>query len=750
MPLASWTNSQVIAQLDSSLKWNGATITYSFPTSSAGLYVGGREGAGFVALNVTQQAASTLAFSLWDDLIAPDFVKVAPGTSWSSSNIEIGSSKSGVSYAHAYQPGVGSVWFNASYDASTGTNNLVTPQPGQHGFLTYIHELGHSLGLDHMGNYNGSTATPSSYQDSTVYSVMSYYGPSWGSGTGAGQGLVAWADWVGADGRLYTPQTPMVNDIMAIQAIYGVETTTRADNSVYGFHSNIVGAQRSLFDFSVNKNPILTIFDSAGNDTLDLSGYSTSSVIDLAPGAYSSCNSMTSNIALAYTCNMENAVGGAGNDIISGNRLANALYGGAGNDVLNGLDGNDTLDGGAGADTLNGGVGNDTYIVDNIGDRLVEGAGAGFDLAKTALAGYVLADNVEYLEFIGTGTTNFVGTGNNLANTITGGAGNDFVSGLAGNDVLNGSAGNDTLDGGVGADSMNGGVGNDTYIVDNVADVAIEAAGAGSDLVKTALASWALANNLEALEFTGTTNFVGMGNGLANTITGGAGNDMISGLAGNDALNGSAGNDTLDGGVGADRMNGGVGNDTYIVDNIADVVIEGAGAGSDLVKTALTSYMLSDNFEKLDFIGGGTIGFRGTGNALANVITGGAGNDTLDGGIGADELWGKAGADFFDFTAALGAGNVDVIKDFTTKDDTIRLENAVFMAFGAYTGSLGQGAFWTGSAAHDADDRVVFNPNTGALLYDADGSGVAQAVQFGTLDVAGLIGTVTSADFLFI
>jgi len=349
MALANWTKTQILDQLITGQKWSGDVITYAFPTASTGMY-GATERTGFTALNASQQAVATLALQTWDDLIAPDFQK----TTATTSNIEIGFTTQGIGYAHAYLPTVGSVWFSGAQAS------LTAPQIGQHGFLTYVHELGHAMGLDHMGEYNGSGAwTPSSYQDSTVYSIMSYFGPSWGSSASAGAGLVAWADWVGADGKLYAPQTPMINDIMAIQAIYGVETTTRTGDTTYGFNCNITGTAAQLYNFAANKNPIMALFDSGGNDTLDLSGWSTPSTISLVAGSFSSCNSMTNNISIAYTCNIENAIGGAGADQIVGNDLNNLLDGGAGNDTLNGGKGDDILIAGAGNDTLHGGDGND-------------------------------------------------------------------------------------------------------------------------------------------------------------------------------------------------------------------------------------------------------------------------------------------------------------------------------------------------------------------------------------------------------
>ena len=349
MALANWTNQQVIDQLDSGSKWTSPVITYTFPTSAAGMY-GGAELAGFQAMNGAQQQAAILALQTWDDLIVPSIQKLTSGTA----NIELASSYTGVAYAHSYMPSVGSVWFGAAYA------ELMAPVVGKHSFLTYVHELGHALGLDHMGNYNGAgNWTPSSYQDSAVYSVMSYFGPNWGVGPNAGEGLVAWADWVGADGVTYAPQTPMLNDIMALQTMYGADTTTRTGNTVYGFGCNLTDGLKAIYDFTLNHNPILTLYDAGGNDTLNLSGFSTPSVIDLRAGAYSSCNSMTANIAIAYGCTIENAIGGAGSDTLTGNSAANRLEGGAGDDKLYGGDGDDLLYAGTGNDLCDGGTGAD-------------------------------------------------------------------------------------------------------------------------------------------------------------------------------------------------------------------------------------------------------------------------------------------------------------------------------------------------------------------------------------------------------
>jgi len=484
---------------------------------------------------------------------------------------------------------------------------------------------------------------------------------------------------------------------------------------------------------------------------------------------------------------------GTGNALdnrLTGNDFHNRLEGRAGNDVLLGGLGSDTLVGGSGADEMRGGVGDDTYQIDNVGDRTYELAGQGTDTVYSAIT-HTLLVNVENLSLFGTANVN--GAGNALANIIDGNDGRNLINGLAGADTMRGGLGNDTyivdnagdqvietadagtdtvqssitftlgdnverlyltgagnvdgfgntlanaingnsganrLDGGAGADVMRGGLGNDTYLIDMVGDLTLESSASGGvDTVESAIA-WTLAANVENLVLTGGASVNGAGNGLANSLTGNSGNNLLNGLAG------------------ADRMTGGDGNDAYVVDNVGDQAIEVSGAGGvDRVQSSV-SFVLGENVENLTLTGGGDR--NGTGNALDNALTGngganvltgfegsdtlrgGAGNDTLRGGLGSDILSGGSGTDSFVFDAALdGVTNVDMVLGYSAADDRLFLDDAAFA--GLASGALVEGAFHTGAAAADADDRIIYNSATGVLLFDADGVGGAAAVQFATL-----------------
>jgi Ca2+-binding RTX toxin-like protein len=219
-------------------------------------------------------------------------------------------------------------------------------------------------------------------------------------------------------------------------------------------------------------------------------------------------------------------------DIFRDTNTGNTILGLAGNDTIYGNGGNDILDGGKGKDTLRGGKGNDTYVVDNVGDKVIESANQGSDLVKSKVT-FTLGANVEKLTLTGLGNIN--GTGNALANTIAGNAGNN---------VLDGGAGNDTL---------NGGAGNDTYVLGATNDVVNDLSGIDtiSSTVTRSLASYAGIENLTLL---GVANIDGTGNADGNVLVGNAGSNTLTGMDGADKLIGGAGLDLLFGGAGADKF----------------------------------------------------------------------------------------------------------------------------------------------------------------------------------------------------
>jgi serralysin len=227
---------------------------------------------------------------------------------------------------------------------------------------------------------------------------------------------------------------------------------------------------------------------------------------------------------------------------------------------------------------------------------------------------------------------------------------------------------------------------------------------------------------------------------FADILLGGEGNDSFDGRGGNDRLDGGDGNDSLNGGSGADRMMGGDGNDQYVVDNRHDLVLEHAAGGHDIV-FAKVSFTLPGNVEEL-LLDSSAGPLNGTGNALANVISGSgaanilrgaAGNDLLKGNGGNDTLVGGSGKDAFLFVGPLGSStNVDRILDFSVPSDTIELDRETFTDL-PKSGVLAASIFVIGGHAHDANDRIIYNPATGALFYDSNGNGAGHQVHFATL-----------------
>ncbi|MBS1191827.1 MAG: hypothetical protein H6R10_3619 [Rhodocyclaceae bacterium] len=463
-------------------------------------------------------------------------------------------------------------------------------------------------------------------------------------------------------------------------------TGNAADNTLRGLDGN---------DILDGGDGADTMLGGTGNDTYIL-GNAGDQVIEQAGEGI---DTVKSSITYTLTANTENlTLTGTANLDGTGNELDNVLTGNSGSNTLVGLSGNDTLDGGEGADTLIGGTGNDIYVVDSTADAVVENAGEGIDTVRSAIT-YTLGGNVENLVLTG-GAIN--GTGNELDN------------------VLTGSSGANVLDGGAGADTMAGGYGNDTYILDDARDTVTEQAYQGTDTV-VAPFDYTLGANVENLVMTGTA-LTGTGNALDNVILGNDGNNTLTGLAGND---------TLDGGAGADLLVGGSGDDTYVVDTLADTIVELAGEGVDTVQAGLT-WTLGANLDNLTLTGIQAI--DGTGNELANVLTGNsaantltslAGDDTLDGGMGADTLAGGTGNDTYvvddagDQVIEAADEGTDTVKSSVTYALADNVENLTLTGTAAINGTgnaldntiLGNAAanVLTGGAGND-----VLNGGAGA------------------------------------
>jgi Ca2+-binding RTX toxin-like protein len=417
-----------------------------------------------------------------------------------------------------------------------------------------------------------------------------------------------------------------------------------------------------------------TLAGEDGNDTLDggggadildggsghdiLGGGSENDVLDGGEG----------DDALAGDDGDDTLRGGPGADALGGNAGRDTLYGGDGDDVLlgdrdddvlAGEAGHDRLDGGFGSDAMAGGAGDDTYVVDALTDTVTEAPGEGMDTVETSVA-FTLSANVERLVLTGTGAVD--GTGNALDNALTG------------NVAAN------RLDGGAGADAMAGGAGDDTYVVDNPADTVTEVAGEGTDTVEASV-TYALPANGERLVLAGSADLDGTGNELDNALTG----------------NGGA--NRLQGGAGADTMVGGAGDDVYVVDNLADVVVELPGGGTDTVESSV-SYALTEALESLRLIGpealtgtGNALNNRLTGNGAANRLEGGAGDDVLDGGGGPDFMVGGAGDDTYvvadagDAVTELAGEGTDTIESAVTLTLPTDVENLLLTGTVAVNGA---------------------------------------------------------------
>ena len=378
-----------------------------------------------------------------------------------------------------------------------------------------------------------------------------------------------------------------------------------------------------------------------GTDTFDasLSNSGVALTLNLQTGASNFANSIanfenitgTNSAAISdnLTGNSFNntILGLAGSDSLFGLFGNDILNGGAGIDSLNGGSGTDTLIGGLDADTMDGGAGNDTIYVDNAGDNILEAIGGGFDTVLSS-ASYSLGAGaeIERLSTTGSnGTSALVLTGNGFAQEIYG------------------NNGDNSLDGGMDAlrDILTGYSGNDTYLINSVNDIIVEAANGGTLDRALASVSFTLAAD-DDIEILQTVNSV-----LTTAIN-------LTGNALAQAVTGNAGSNTLSGGVDAqvDTLTGLGGNDIYAIHTSTDIVVEALGEGtSDRVQGSVSFALAADdNIEIMQTINAAYItAIDLTGNVGLQTIYGNAGVNTLNGGIDSarDTMIGYGGNDTY-------------------------------------------------------------------------------------------------------
>ncbi|WP_103332917.1 M10 family metallopeptidase [Pseudotabrizicola formosa] len=382
---------------------------------------------------------------------------------------------------------------SAKVTVSTGWLDAYGASFGSYGYFTYLHELGHALGLGHAGFYNGSAryGVDNHYRnDSTQMTIMSYFD-------------VAANSFVEA--TYFQPITPMAADLAAIASLYPGLPAVFAGDTVWGAQSNVSGrlgtSMAVMFDGLARPawmdpaEPFgLTIVDHGGWDRMAFGATHAAQLIDMRQGGVSDVYGARGTVVVALGSVIEEAHGGQGADTIHGNDADNLIRGHDGADFIIGNAGHDTLFGGGGDDIIWASLGNDS--VD---------AGSG-------------ADEV----WGGPGNDTLKGCDGN--DTLGGAGGNDRLSGDAGDDRLWGGAGRDLLYGGSGGDELAGGAGNDTVY-----------GGDGHDTVFGAMA--------DDLIF---------GEAGDDLIWAGQGNDTVYGGDGNDTLAPGGGDDVVTGGAGAD------------------------------------------------------------------------------------------------------------------------------------------------------------------------------------------------------
>jgi serralysin len=560
----------------------------------------------------SNQAGLRQAFDMWSDVADISFTEIS-----GDADIDITNGNDGRAYARTWTSGTSIARSDISIDTGTYSWGDLETQGG-YGFMSALHEIGHSLGLGHTGNYNGSASYNNDAQwtnDTHQTTVMSYFS----------------AGNVGSDHRDDSNQwqysaSPMLFDIVAIQNIYGADYTTRNTDTTYGFNSN---AGYDQYDYSITEVPF-AIWDGGGIDTIDVSGYSTDQVIYLTEGDFSSTGNMTNNLVIAYGAQIENAIGGSGDDSFFANNADNNIDGGLGDDVVEYFYNVTEFSYNFISNTvvaLTNLVDNFTDTISNIENFIFADSSYSFAQLKDA---YGAPADIGVKLYWNGGDYNFTSDSDDTTNLNATEMGYSDASGNVATIIRNSNDITVTVHNNNAPETLR-------LIGSNQADnITINGltpslagqihAGAGHDIIDIQISG-----NHRVYAQDGDDSVTTLGGN--DIILGGAGNDTITAGAGRDKLQGEDGNDTLHGGADGDWLFGDAGNDTLNGDAGSDIIR--GGTGQDTLNGG-------DDYDRLYGEDGDDTLHGGNGN---DRLYGGDDNDTLHGGAGQDFLYGENGHD---------------------------------------------------------------------------------------------------------